>query len=67
MKKLLILLLLICSGSAVGESETVNVEQFVIGRFIIYRSDQGYQAYCQGEYSDWYIRAINAIEELNNQ
>ena len=64
MKKLLTLLLfaiLPITGS--NEQKVPEYSSFSIGRFIVFITDRGYQAY-NGIYSDYYRYASQAVNEI---
>ena len=67
MKKL-ILILFIIGGSyrMIGEEEVSTAEHFIIGRFVITDTEQGYRAYNleTGRNNYYHDRVINAINEI---
>lgn len=64
MKRLIIILVLVFLFTDSSEMEVHEGDMFSVGRFIITRKQNLFQAYSQGHYSHYHKRAIIAIQEI---
>ena len=65
-KVILTIIVYFCVQLGATESTTHEKEIFGVGRFIIIRSEKGFQATDLKNTSGWHKRAISAMEEISD-